>query len=76
MLRTFLKNESGVTTLEYCIMLGVLVCIVAVIAGPVQNFMFESWSDSGDKISDALGANSSDPPVRGYGSSGASSVDF
>jgi pilus assembly protein Flp/PilA len=53
-LRRFLRDESGPTAVEYCVMLMLilLVCITAVqLVGRALN---ENWTDSSGKLDQAL----------------------
>lgn len=54
-IRRFLRDESGPTAVEYCVMLMLilLVCITAVqLVGRAAS---HNWTDSSDKLNDKLG---------------------
>jgi pilus assembly protein Flp/PilA len=54
-IRRFLRDESGPTAVEYCVMLMLilLVCITAVQL--VGRALSDSWTDSSDKLNETLG---------------------
>ena len=54
-IRRFLRDESGPTAVEYCVMLMLilLVCITAVqLVGRAAS---DNWTDSSDKLNEKLG---------------------